>query len=184
MRKQLLVAIACAAMFLAQDAVPAAAQGGQGPEWSGRGNGSVWRGEQQEPGFDRRGWRDRVGYGPRWRGGPRHDGFRGDWRDQQRSERDSRWERRRGRQMRDGLDTERTTSGSMMGGMMRPVMMRMMMALMDTDGDGAVSQAEFQAAHERIFRAFDVNKDGRLTSDEVQRFMQGESRADQEKPGQ
>jgi hypothetical protein len=32
-------------------------------------------------------------------------------------------------------------------------MMRMMFALMDADGDGTISPQEFQAAHERIFRA-------------------------------
>jgi hypothetical protein len=53
--------------------------------------------------------------------------------------------------------------GMMGGGMMgHPVMMRMMFALMDADGDGTVSLQEFQAAHERIFRAMDTN----LRSDE------------------
>ncbi len=64
--------------------------------------------------------------------------------------------------------------GSMMGcGMMGPGMMRMMLTLMDTDNDGAVSMTEFQAAHERMFKAADANKDGRLTSEEVQTWMQG-----------
>ena len=36
-------------------------------------------------------------------------------------------------------------------------------ALMDSDGDGTISLQEFQAAHERIFRAMNANKDGRLT---------------------
>jgi len=54
-----------------------------------------------------------------------------------------------------------------------PAMMRMMLVLMDTDGDGAVSLSEFQAAHERMFRALDANKDGRLTLQEVQAFFQG-----------
>jgi len=52
--------------------------------------------------------------------------------------------------------------------------MRMMLTLMDTDGDGAVSLSEFQAAHERIFKALDVDKDGRLTIREVHTFMQGQ----------
>jgi uncharacterized protein YhfF len=39
--------------------------------------------------------------------------------------------------------------------------MRMIFA---TDGDGAISLQEFQAAHERIFKAMDTNKDGRLIS--------------------
>jgi hypothetical protein len=41
-------------------------------------------------------------------------------------------------------------------------MMRMMFSLMDSDGDGTTLQ-EFQAAHERIFKGMDSNKDGRLT---------------------
>jgi hypothetical protein len=32
---------------------------------------------------------------------------------------------------------------------------------------------EFQAAHERIFKAIDANKDGVLTLQEIQNFMQG-----------
>jgi hypothetical protein len=64
-------------------------------------------------------------------------------------------------------------------GMMGPwsmhsgVMMRMLFAMMDGDGDGTVSLQEFQAAHERIFRAMDANKDGVLTMEEIMAFMQG-----------
>src|SRR6266508_1771803 len=46
------------------------------------------------------------------------------------------------------------------GGMMGPVIMRIIFSLMDSDGDGTVSLQEFQAAHERIFKAMDANKDG------------------------
>jgi Ca2+-binding EF-hand superfamily protein len=53
-------------------------------------------------------------------------------------------------------------------------MMRMMLTLMDTDGDGAVSLSEFQAAHERMFKAMDADKDGRLTLKEMQAFFQGQ----------
>jgi Ca2+-binding EF-hand superfamily protein len=53
------------------------------------------------------------------------------------------------------------------------MMMRMLFALMDGDDDGTVSLQEFQAAHERIFKAMDANKDGRLTPEEIQAFMQG-----------
>jgi Ca2+-binding EF-hand superfamily protein len=63
------------------------------------------------------------------------------------------------------------------GGMMGPgsmghsMMMRMLFAMMDSDGDGTISLQEFQGAHERIFRAMDANKDGRLTLEEIQAFM-------------
>jgi hypothetical protein len=66
----------------------------------------------------------------------------------------------------------------MMGGhaMGSPMMFRMMFALMD-DGDGEISLQEFQAAHERIFKAMDRNKDGQLTQEEMQAFMQGTRRS-------
>jgi Ca2+-binding EF-hand superfamily protein len=79
--------------------------------------------------------------------------------------------------------------GAMMGhGMMRhgmmgggamgpPIMLRIMFALMDSDGDGTVSLQEFQVAHERIFKAMDSNKDGQLTLEEIQAFMQGTMRS-------
>ena len=61
----------------------------------------------------------------------------------------------------------------MMGGHMgSPMMFRMMFALMD-DGDGQISLQEFQAAHERIFKAMDSNKDGQVTLEEMQAFMHG-----------
>ena len=70
--------------------------------------------------------------------------------------------------------------GGMMGHMMGrgtmmgpPFMVRMMFALMDADGDGTVSLQEFQAAHERIFKAMDSNKDGKLTLEEMTAFIHG-----------
>jgi EF hand len=74
-----------------------------------------------------------------------------------------------------------TMPGGMMGhGMMGggamgppPVMLRIMFALIDTDSDGTISLQEFQAAHERIFKAMDTNKDGKLTLEEMQAFMHG-----------
>jgi Ca2+-binding EF-hand superfamily protein len=58
-----------------------------------------------------------------------------------------------------------------------PIMMRMIFALMDTDGDGTIELPEFQAAHERIFKAMDSNKDGRLTLEEMETFMHGTATA-------
>jgi len=51
--------------------------------------------------------------------------------------------------------------------------MRIMMILMDTDGDGALSLEEVQAAHARIFRAVDADGNGRVTPEEMQSFMRG-----------
>ena len=53
------------------------------------------------------------------------------------------------------------------------MMMRIIFALMDSDGDGTISLQEFQAAHERLFKAMDGNKDGRLSPEQMQSFMHG-----------
>ncbi len=55
--------------------------------------------------------------------------------------------------------------------MVPPVAFRIIFALMDADGDGTVSLPEFQAAHERLFKAMDSDKDGKLTPDEMMTFM-------------
>jgi Ca2+-binding EF-hand superfamily protein len=77
--------------------------------------------------------------------------------------------------MMDGAMTGRIMGRGMMGGgaMGSPFMMRMMFALMDADGDGTISLQEFQAAHERIFKAMDANKDGKLTPEEMHTFIHG-----------
>ena len=80
-----------------------------------------------------------------------------------------------------GMGRGGMTAGGMMGqGMMGggamgppPVILRVMFALIDTDNDGTISLQEFQAAHERIFKALDTNKDGKLTLEEMQAFMHG-----------
>ncbi|PAQ08209.1 EF-hand domain-containing protein [Mesorhizobium temperatum] len=63
----------------------------------------------------------------------------------------------------------------MMGAMptmrMRGHMMKIMFAIADTDGDSALSFEEITAIHKRIFDKVDANKDGKVTSEEVQAFM-------------
>ena len=66
--------------------------------------------------------------------------------------------------------------GQGMPGMMGyAVHMRIMMILMDTDGDGALSLEEVQAAHAKIFKAIDADKDGKVTLTEIQMFFRGGS---------
>lgn len=57
--------------------------------------------------------------------------------------------------------------------------LRIMLILIDTDGDGALSLEEVQAAHARIFKAVDTNKDGKLTLEEMEMFFRGSPQAAQ-----
>lgn len=68
-----------------------------------------------------------------------------------------------------GMGDGTPRAGGMMG---HPPMMQIIFILADTNGDGKLSLQEFQAAHERIFKAMDSNKDGSLTLEEMQSFMQ------------
>jgi hypothetical protein len=57
------------------------------------------------------------------------------------------------------------------GMMMPPGMMRMMIVMMDTDGDGALSLEEVQSVHARMFKAMDADKNGKVTLEEIQQFF-------------
>jgi hypothetical protein len=72
----------------------------------------------------------------------------------------------------------------MMGRMMQPGMMgempmmgmhghtmKIMFAIADVNGDGGLSFEEVTTIHKRIFDTVDANKDGKVTSEEVQAFM-------------
>ncbi len=74
---------------------------------------------------------------------------------------------REGMQGRMGHD-EMRGHGGMGGHGMMGMMMGPMMAMVDTDKDGSVSQAEFTAAAARHFDEVDTNHDGSITREERQ----------------
>jgi hypothetical protein len=64
--------------------------------------------------------------------------------------------------------------GPGMMGMIGPrMMMPMMLVMMDTNGDGAVSFEEMEAVHKRMFDIVDENKDGKVTPEEMRAVMGG-----------
>jgi hypothetical protein len=63
--------------------------------------------------------------------------------------------------------------GMMRKGMMHGMHMRLILILMDADGDGALSLEEFQEGHARIFKGVDADKDGKVTHTEMQMFFSG-----------
>lgn len=58
-----------------------------------------------------------------------------------------------------------------MKGKHRALRMKILFAIADTDGDGALSFQEIMAIHKRIFDKIDANKDGKITPEEVQAFI-------------
>jgi len=62
--------------------------------------------------------------------------------------------------------------GSMPGTpIVRGHMMKVMFAVADVDGDGALSFDEVITVHKRIFDRVDANRDGKVTPEEMQTFM-------------
>jgi hypothetical protein len=104
------------------------------------------------------------------REGPRAQGRQGD-----------RAERRGGDRWRHGARRDRPGSEYRMGrgpsgmrsGMMHGAGMRMMFAIVDADGDGALSLAEVQDFHGRIFNSIDENGDGSVEMEEIESFFHG-----------
>jgi hypothetical protein len=48
---------------------------------------------------------------------------------------------------------------------------RIMIAITDADGDGAISLEESTEVHRRMFQAIDADKDGKVTAEEISGFM-------------
>jgi Ca2+-binding EF-hand superfamily protein len=72
-----------------------------------------------------------------------------------------------------GPRSEMMGSGTGRGMMGHRGMMRIMFAVIDADGDGALSLAEVQEAHARIFNNVDADDNGRVTPEEIQAFFRG-----------
>jgi hypothetical protein len=64
------------------------------------------------------------------------------------------------------------------------MMVPMMMAMMDTNNDGALSLEEVQAVHSRIFTYIDKNKDGKITPEEVRAAFSGGAPTQPQQPAQ
>lgn len=77
--------------------------------------------------------------------------------------------------MGQGMMDQGMMQPGMMGAMpmmrMRAHMMKIMFAIADMDGDGALSFEEITTIEKRIFDKVDANKDGKVTPEEVQTFM-------------
>ena len=70
--------------------------------------------------------------------------------------------------------------GGMRSEMMHGARMRIVFAIVDADGDGALSLTEVQDFHGRIFDAIDENGDGGVEMEEIESFFHGSSRESSE----
>jgi hypothetical protein len=68
----------------------------------------------------------------------------------------------------------RMMGGMMPMGLMHGRMLKILFAIADTNGDGALSFDEVTAITKRIFDLIDANKDGKVTPDELLAFMMGQ----------
>jgi hypothetical protein len=75
-----------------------------------------------------------------------------------------------GMMMQPGMMGAMPMMGHGMMGMHRH-MMKIMFAIADADGDGGLSFQEVTTIHKRVFDVVDVNKDGKVTPEELQSFM-------------
>jgi EF hand domain-containing protein len=66
---------------------------------------------------------------------------------------------------------QREQMGKMPMMRMHTHMMKVIFAIADTNGDGAISFQEISAIQKRIFDQIDANKDGKITMEEVTAFM-------------
>jgi hypothetical protein len=101
---------------------------------------------------------------------PRAGEDRGDRADRRGGDR---WQHGSGMGRRGMHDRDEMRGGGMRGGMMHGVGMRVLFAIVDADGDGELSLTEVQDFHARIFRAVDVNKDGKVEMEEIKAFIRG-----------
>lgn len=78
--------------------------------------------------------------------------------------------------MAGGMMAGNMMQSGMVGGMpmmgIRGPMMKIVFAIADTNGDGALSFEEVMMIHRRIFDSVDANKDGKVTPEEMQTFWQ------------
>lgn len=74
-----------------------------------------------------------------------------------------------------GMTGRNMMHSGMMGGMpmgaMRGHMMKIMFAIADADGDGALSFEEVSTIHKRIFDKVDADKNAKVTPEEMRAFM-------------